>query len=79
MTAAELIAILRTMPPDARVVTDGYEAGQCDVREVLLVPMELDRWPRGVCYGPYQVSDEYHEAQGDETVVWLPRNDGSEE
>ncbi|MFM0140583.1 hypothetical protein [Caballeronia grimmiae] len=33
MTVSDLIAMLRTLPPDARVVVDGYESGFDDATD----------------------------------------------
>ncbi len=40
MTVSELIQKLQTMPPDALVVTDGYEDGYDSIKKVSVIKVE---------------------------------------
>ena len=41
MTTSELIAVLQTYPPDARVVVDGYEGDADDIADVKIRHVEI--------------------------------------
>src|ERR1700682_3455291 len=41
MTVAERIAVLQTLPPDARVIVQGYESGFNDATGAVLQPVIL--------------------------------------
>jgi hypothetical protein len=40
MTVSELIQQLQTLPPDALVVTEGYETGYEPIKKVQMLPVE---------------------------------------
>lgn len=64
MTVADLIAILQTLPGDARIVVDSYEGGVKDPSEaVRLIPLKLNEWPAGSFCGPHAINlpDEDHD------------------
>ena len=42
MNVGELIEKLKTFPPSARVVVDGYEGDCDDIKEVKLQPIDVD-------------------------------------
>ena len=67
MTVAELIQALQALPPDLRVVRDGYEGGLCDVTKVSQIRIQLDaNDPAEWWYGPHEEA-----ADGDAEAVYV--------
>ena len=61
MTTTELIEKLKTMPPDALVVTEGYEEGYDSVKsvsEITLIEAEKKEWYLGKYETPYPQTDK---------------------
>ena len=57
MNVSELINILRKFPPDALIVTEGYETGYEPVKRIQLIKVETNTrkewWD-----GKYEISDK---------------------
>lgn len=66
MTVAELMDLLRDLPPETRVLVEGYETGFDDIVE--LRPLEVFRYRNAREWdGEYQAKNE-HSGQGSKTV-----------
>jgi hypothetical protein len=66
MTVAELIAVLQTLPPDARVVVQGYESGFNDATGAVMQRIVVNGGYRerdclGPCVPVYQAGAGEHE------------------
>lgn len=57
MTVSELIELLKTLPPDALVVTRGYEGGYCDVVGADKLSLVLN-YNTAWYYGPHETLDK---------------------
>lgn len=66
MTVAELMDLLRDLPPETRVLVEGYETGYDDIVE--LRPLEVFRYRNAQEWdGEYQAKNE-HSGQESHTV-----------
>jgi len=78
MTVAELIAVLRNLPPDARAIVQGYESGFNDATGAVLQPVILDggHQPRPGMGGSTDIPVDYgggdHQAPDDMSRMDLP-------
>ena len=74
MTVTELIAKLRELPQDARVVIDGYEGGVEDVAMVTTVILVNVRDIADTMEGNHELREGLDDQRpADETAVYLPR------
>lgn len=75
MTVTELIAKLRELPQDARVVIDGYEGGVEDVAVVTMVPILVNvRDIADTMEGNHELCEGFDDkGPASETAVYLPR------
>ena len=75
MTVTELIAKLRELPQDARVVIDGYEGGLEDVAVVTMAPILVNvRDIDDTMEGNHELREGLDDQRpADETAVYLPR------
>jgi len=69
MTVSDLIAILHTLPPDARVIVQGYESGFNDATGAVIQPIVVNgnHRPRSGLGGSTNVPASYggdHEEPG---------------
>ena len=69
MTVSDLIAILHTLPPDARVIVQGYESGFNDAKGAVIQPIVVNgnHRPRSGLGGSTNVPANYggdHEEPG---------------
>jgi len=44
MNVASLIEVLKTFPPESRVVVEGYEEGYDDIQTIKLIPIRLNAY-----------------------------------
>lgn len=74
MTVSELITVLQSYPPDARVVGLGYEEGYDDitlVKEIAIEPIAKPQW----CKGRYDDADPAKADQAERAVLVYGRNE----
>lgn len=65
MKVRELIEILQKVPPEWRVVVDGYEGGYCDIHTAEAKVMVIDYDQHRVEQGPHESLDQVQEYDGD--------------
>ena len=75
VTVAELIAKLKEMPQDARVVVDGYEGGLTDPPAIYTVPIVCDENGDSWVYGPHEKWSQSSSSPADEVAVHISRYD----
>lgn len=68
MNCSELIALLSSFPPQARVILDGYEGGFNDATKLDLVNIKADANPDVDYYGSHLIDDKGPTA---EAAVWI--------
>jgi hypothetical protein len=67
MTVAELIEILKLLPPDNRVVTYGYEGGYDDIQKIEQMQIILNFHPESY-YGRHESVHESDLEEPKETI-----------
>lgn len=68
MNCSELIALLSSFPPQARVIVDGYEGGFSDATKLDLVNIKADANPDVDYYGRHLIDDQ---GPTTEAAVWI--------
>lgn len=68
MNCSELIALLSSFPPLARVIMDGYESGFNDVTKLELVNIKADANPDVDCFGLHLIDNK---GPTTEAAVWI--------
>lgn len=58
MTAKELIELLKLLPPETRIFTEGYEGGLKDADMGCVKDVALD-WHTSPYFGPHNVIESY--------------------
>ena len=74
MNVADLIEILKTFPPTARVIVDGYEGDCDDIRAVRLQPIKAFANDSELTENGMGRHVECHEFEATEVAVFIMRD-----